>query len=307
MIQPGTLWQKTVQQTRRALQIGALKPIETESSFVRDQGADFLVRTVAGLACKARERQRHRYRSYAETTTPNPFLPYDRAMFVADISPTHLCLLNKYNVIEHHLLIVTRAFREQEELLDFEDFEALWICMAEFEALGFYNGGEASGASQRHKHLQLVPLPLAERGPRVPIEPLIGSAKFKGRLATIPCFPFVHSIAKLDPILVNDAQRAASETLRLYRLMLEKVGLNKRDSLSGQAQAGPYNLLVAREWMLLVPRRCECFKSISVNALGFAGAMLVKDKDEMRSLSKHGPIKVLEHTALPMEPTEYNV
>ncbi|NIO40609.1 MAG: phosphorylase, partial [Burkholderiales bacterium] len=38
----------------------------------------------------------------------NPFLPYGKDLFVSDISETHLALLNKFNVIDYHLLIVTR-------------------------------------------------------------------------------------------------------------------------------------------------------------------------------------------------------
>ena len=80
-------------------------------------------------------------------------------MFVADISPTHVCLLNKFNVIDHHLLVVTRAFEEQDAAINAADFAALWVCMAEVDGLAFYNGGKLAGASQRHKHLQIAPLP----------------------------------------------------------------------------------------------------------------------------------------------------
>ena len=84
----------------------------------------------------------------------DPFLPYEPEMFVADISPTHVCLLNKFNVIDHHLLVVTRAFEEQDAAINAADFAALWACMAEVDGLAFYNAGKLAGASQRHKHLQ---------------------------------------------------------------------------------------------------------------------------------------------------------
>jgi ATP adenylyltransferase len=296
MFKPGTLWASTVQQTERALESGALKPIMTESVFVRDRGIDFLVRTVSSLARKAEAREKQRAQSYSETKRANPFLPHEREMFVADLSATHLCLLNKFNVIDHHLLIVTRTFQEQEQLLNLEDFESLWTCMAEFDGLGFYNGGEEAGASQRHKHLQIVPLPLADRGPKLPIEPMFQTAEFTGPLGVVPALPFIHSIAKLEPDFVSDPRKAALDTYRLYRLMLEKVGLNKKDAASNAFQAGPYNLLLTREWMLVLPRAREFYESISVNALGFVGAMLVKGDKQMRALRKTGPMRVLAHT-----------
>ena len=91
-------------------------------------------------------------------------------MFVADISATHFCLLNKYNVLDHHLLIITREYVDQDQLIALEDFAALWACMAEIDGLGLYNAGTTAGASQSHKHLQLLPLPLADSGPPIPIE-----------------------------------------------------------------------------------------------------------------------------------------
>jgi len=43
-----------------------------------------------------------------------------------------------------------------------------------------------------------------------------------------------------------------------------------------------YNLLVMREWMVLVPRCRECFEGGSVNALGFAGCFFVRDFEQGR-------------------------
>ena len=72
-------------------------------------------------------------------------------------------LLNKYNVVPHHLLIITRHFESQESALTQADFQALWTCLAEYDSLGFYNSGESAGASQPHKHLQTVPLPMHDQ------------------------------------------------------------------------------------------------------------------------------------------------
>ena len=127
----------------------------------------FVVRTMSSLA------RRDESRSAAEASPGprrNPFLPYEDALYVAAITPTHVALLNKFPVQDDHLLIVTRAFAPQEALLDADDFLALAACLAEVDGLAFYNAGEVAGASQPHKHLQLVPLPLADGLAGVPIE-----------------------------------------------------------------------------------------------------------------------------------------
>jgi ATP adenylyltransferase len=173
-LQPGTLWPAILQQTEHALRCGALRPIETTETLIDEGGVRFLVRQVSSLARKEQTRQEHKVKA-GEGSAFNPFLPYEQDLFVADISDTHVALLNKFNVIDHHLLIVTRCFELQEALLDLADFAALTACMAEFDGIGFYNGGVQAGASQRHKHLQIVPLPLGASGPALPIESVLRS------------------------------------------------------------------------------------------------------------------------------------
>ena len=286
MFQHGTLWQKTCDSTKKALQAGTLRPISTKGTVIYDGGVDFLVRVVSSLARKSEGKK--------ET---NPFLPYEESMFVAEISDTHICLLNKFNVIDHHLLIIPRSFEEQESLLTLQDFEAIRICMAEFDGLAFYNGGEIAGASQGHKHLQMIPLPMANKGPRIPIEPLFASARFKDDLGIVPGLPFVHTFARLAPTIQEAPQQGAKELLRLYRVMLYAAGLNAPSEPQDSRQSGPYNLLITREWMMLIPRSEECFDSISVNALGFAGALLVQNKQQVQRLKDEGCMSALRKTS----------
>ena len=291
----GTLWQAVVRRTQEALARGDLQPIPTEPEFVEDGGIRFVVRVVANLARKRRfpsdicgqHGPRH-----------NPFLPYEQAMFVADISPTHVCLLNKYNVVEHHVLLVTREYEDQESALNRVDFEALWTCMAEYEGLGFYNSGVVAGASQPHKHLQFVPLPLAREGPAVPIEPLLANLRWDGELGRIACWPFRHAVARVSWSPSRAPGRLAAESEAAYREMLRAVGAVSGSPRTARPPA-PYNLLVTRSWMLVVPRACECFASVSLNALAFAGALLVRDEFQLQAIKAYGPLRVLQHVGFP--------
>ena len=56
----------------------------------------------------------------------NPFAPYDEALWVDHLSTTHMLLLNKFNVVAHHVLIVTRRFQQQTDPLNLQDLEATW-------------------------------------------------------------------------------------------------------------------------------------------------------------------------------------
>lgn len=302
-LEPGTLWAKVKERTEYALECGALQSIQTGCEFVEQDGVHFLVRIMPNLARKEKAKKNQDEESASSGSDINPFLPYDKDLFVTDISDTHLCLLNKYNVIDHHLLMVTRSFEHQENWLTLRDFEAMWTCLAEIDGLVFYNGGKTAGASQRHKHLQLVPLPLAGKGPRVPIESVLSSAVFQGSVGTVPAFPFAHALARLEPEWATSPSQAASATLECYFHLLQAVGLITNPILNGVRQTGAYNLLATRKWMLIIPRSLEAFDSISVNSLGFAGALLVRSAEQMKVLKEFGPMRVLQSVALPNEPT----
>jgi sulfate adenylyltransferase (ADP) / ATP adenylyltransferase len=299
LLQPGTLWPKIVDRCDRALQCGALLSIPTEFEFVEQNGVRFMVRTLVNLARKDEARQAQERLTSAGDRSFNPFLPYDEDLFVMDISDTHVCILNKFNVVDRHLLIITRAFEAQESLLTWSDFAAMWACLAEFDGLVFYNAGKIAGASQPHKHLQIVSLPLIPSEPhQIPIAPLLTSAVFQGEIATIPDLPFVHAFSKLDPLWANAPLQAAEATLGCYHRLLKAIC--RRDGEEDEMELSPcaYNLLATREWMLLVLRSQESFESISVNSLGFAGTLLVRNQEQMQVLKACGPMELLKQVAV---------
>jgi sulfate adenylyltransferase (ADP) / ATP adenylyltransferase len=298
-------------QTAYALACGALHPIETAHTVFDDVCVRFAVRVAANLARKEAARLT------PQTQPPrDPFLPYEPDLFVADMSPTHVALLNKFNVIDRHLLIVTRRYEPQEALLDIADFSALVQALREIDGLAFYNGGTAAGASQAHKHLQMVPLPLGGDGGspettgdtahQAPIESLLGSAQIvhgARPIATVPRLRFRHAFARLDTehfagpgaLMSNGAARVM---LDCYRALLDAVEVPAVDVDGVAHQGAPYNLLVTRRWMLVVPRSAECVDGISVNALGFAGSFFVRNAAQLQTLAQLGPMTALERVSV---------
>jgi ATP adenylyltransferase len=278
--------------TRSARASGALLPVETEQVEVEQGGVRFLVRVAASLARKAEERERA-----SVGPAPDPFLPPEPELTVAQLGETHVAVLNKFNVLERHLLIVTRDFEHQENLLTPQDLRVLFACMAELPSLGFYNGGSLAGASQPHKHLQLVPLPLAAGGTAMPMAPLFADGPRAG-VGVFPGLPFRHAFARLSrpvdagPDLVLDAHG-------LYQTLLGELGIAGIEVQGEVRHSAPYNLLVAEDWMLAVPRLAECFGSVSVNALGFAGSLFVKDRERLDAVRAAGPMSVLQAVAGP--------
>jgi ATP adenylyltransferase len=295
------LWKAVRERSAEAQRSGALQPISSESAVIEERGIRFVVRVLNHLHRKERAGARQ------QESGRNPFLPYEEALFVADVSSSHVAVLNKFNVLRDHLLVVTRVFEEQSLPLTRADFEALWACLGEGDALGFYNSGPDAGASQRHRHLQLVPLPLhgedtqasgaSGSGPsasrHLPLAPLLSAASFEGGIGRAPGLPFAHAMARLDDCEDESLDEAASMLHSRYQRLSRAVGC--------EGASRPYNLLATREWLLLVPRargRCD---GIPVNALGFAGAMLARDRAQLAALAERGPFAVLADVSLPLE------
>lgn len=291
--QPGTLWTAVCERARHALDRGALAPLETRSTVLSEAGITFSILGASTLRAKEAHERRPGDRP------ENPFLPPDPDLTVATLSPTHVAVLNRFPVLRHHLLVVTREYEEQSLPLEFTDFDALARCLDEIDGLGFYNSGPAAGASQRHRHLQLVPFPLGDGPAPTPIEPVISLVVEDPSRATLPPFPFRHAAAPLPATAwqaEDPAERArrAAESMRLaYRALAARIGLRLAPDEATEA----YNLLVTRRWMLLVPRRAESFEGVSINALGFAGSILIRNRREWETVRRAGPIEVLRSVA----------
>jgi len=287
-LKPGSLLQTMRTTTAQARASGALLSIPTDCWILQDGPVPFLLRVSANLARKEVADRAAGVRSALAKKPDNPFLPYERELFVDHLSPTHLALLNKFNVVDHHLLVVTRAYESQTAPLNPRDFEAMWAILHEIDGLFFYNGGKQAGASQHHKHLQLVPLPMHPSGPRIPVEPLILEALRQQQ--TRAELGFEHALCALDPLWVANPVFGAAASFRAYCQLLQGLGVNPQ-------QPGAYNLLATRTWMLVIPRSAESYRGIPVNSLGFAGSLFVRNQQQRQQLEDIGPMKLLREVS----------
>mmetsp|Transcript_9445 Transcript_9445/g.57624 ORF Transcript_9445/g.57624 Transcript_9445/m.57624 type:complete len:324 (+) Transcript_9445:237-1208(+) len=290
-------WRSIVDTYAKAERNGWAYKTDTRAEFLRDSTVDATV--VLRVATALRDKPK------AETKKQkgrwcNPFLPYDENLWCCDLSETHVLLLNKFNVVPHHTLVVTREFKSQEDPLESTDVEALWTTLQSYPsgALAFFNSGPHSGKSQPHKHVQVIPLPLAEGMPQLPFQHLLEQAwieaasKREGTLVDEACFsmkafPFVNFACKLNALM------STSQVHHQYRALLDKMAL--------QVKASPlsYNLLLTTEWMMAVPRRQESAGPVSVNALGFAGTFLLRSEEEISYIRNLGCLAVLQIVSMP--------
>ncbi len=94
---------------------------------------------------------------------------------------------------------------------------------------------------------------------------------------------------------ITGASGAAMAVATIDRLLAMDLPV---DSHGAGRQSGPYNLLVTRSWMLLVPRSRDSFRGVPVNALGFAGSLLVRNRRELQLVREIGPMTILREVGI---------
>lgn len=289
--QPGQLLQHIKRATQMGVDTGALAPISTTHTTHIERGIPFQLRVLKQLQRKDAARAIQVANKECKRPVRNPFLPYETDLFVADITPSYVGVLNKFNVVPHHILLITRTFVPQTQTLQIDDMQAVAHCLCDLESLMFYNGGEAAGASQPHKHLQWLPLPLAEGPFATPLDTHIQALPNDRNVQSLPPFSFAHGIRRFSySDVVNDMKEI------LYTAYTD---LLRHFSMDPDAQSPiyPYNLIATRTWMMLVPRSQEFYGSISVNALGFVGGLLARTEHDRETIEQEGPLHILQRVS----------
>ncbi|CAM9937951.1 unnamed protein product [Scytosiphon promiscuus] len=308
-----------------ALAAGITLPMHTTFEVVRapgdggrasegvEEGMDFIVSVISGGALEAKAAVATPPTSAASS---DPFDPrvLDSRMIVEELPPSHSLVLNKFNTMRNHALIITKEFQSQEAALTETDFSAWYRVVEQLPGVGFYNSAVEAGASQRHKHMQVIPddalwdyRPTAEEAIPVdePISRLVGSSRDVSKVWKLPEFRFQHAFTLLpSPEELADegagaagddpAQRMAAHLRERYVQLLREVGFDT-SSLSGQPENAPgdatgasdkvpvsslppYNAVLTTRWLMVVPRSRREWGGIDVNGMGFLGALLVREK-----------------------------
>jgi sulfate adenylyltransferase (ADP) / ATP adenylyltransferase len=121
----------------------------------------------------------------AEPAAADPkkkFDPFDHPsgdLYIGEIghprgSSSYVLVLNKFAIVANHFILATKEFKPQTDPLEPEDLEATFACLNEWEnataaaadrttarpgrLFAFFNSGVWSGASQAHRHVQLLPV-----------------------------------------------------------------------------------------------------------------------------------------------------
>ena len=177
----------------------------------------------------------------------------------------------------------SRGWQPQSGWLNDLDWQAVAGVAADTGGLWFFNSGATAGASQPHRHLQL--LPREREAASCPLASHL-AAQLAG---AVEPWPWAYRLsARLDPL-------GGSDLPQLYASHCDALGLGRAGL--DRAPRHAYNLVFDDHWFLTVRRRCEHQAGFSVNGLGFAGYLLSGSRSDLDWLRQHGPWALLAAVA----------
>lgn len=259
-----------------AVKDGSVKFTETTSKKLKDKcsGMPYYVSLAKSLMAKDKDSNKD----------VDPFeSPEDSMVVNSDINGDGKLqlLLNKYPVVEDHLILATKKFVKQDSILTPNELQTAYklICDLDDEDentrhLMFYNCGPESGSSQDHKHLQIIKLP--QNFITFQDKLCNGKEHFLPNIQDEPLqdnkVAFAHFVLPLpeDPTKVSEDLLAMCFVSLLQRtLTFFQDWLNEKPN-----RKTSYNVLLTKNWICLVPRS---------NANSLQGYINLKKEQELEA------------------------
>jgi len=231
--------------------------------------------------------------------------PFDKEVcknkYIAELSSTHALIYNEYPMVPLHILIITKEFESQMAPLSAADFYSVLEVMSSMNYFVFFNGGLNAGASQKHKHLQAIPHDSFSGD--LPLNMLVKKSKLKGetinnvQYTRVEAFRFAHVLCKFN----NLVSGLSDENIEERSKQLEAMYIESQKRLANSKLNIAYNMILTKEWMLIVLRKCElALNLIRVNALGFVGSFAVRSEVEYEFVQNTNPIEILNSITFPI-------
>lgn len=206
-----------------------------------------------------------------------------------------MLVLNKFPIIPNHFILATTEFKEQTDPLEASDLEASLALLeawqqasSEKKLFAFFNSGKHSGASQRHRHVQFLPIEdMKSDGVESEWDLLMNSA---ANLESLPLLVFRENLS---------SNASTQEVHDIYSMLLTKCrqAWDAHAEKTGMEKDGfSYNMGLTTASMVLCPRTQEGVKLqrddgtetgyIALNGTVTGGTLMVKQLEDWEYLRK---------------------
>jgi len=277
---------------------------ESTSEYLEENDVQYVLTYAPGLAKKPTQEKAPEQDSRPEGF--NPFAnPEESMTVIKDYANGQFnILLNKYPIVNNHLLLTTKEFKSQNSPLSPQDLIASLKIIEALEKsnkknekfFGFYNCGDNSGASQPHKHLQFLKIP--DNFSPLPSGLVSNQDPFIATSRREPLqsknVPFAHYVLPLE----KDSTKLYDEDyLALaFSSLLQRTLTTLRDSEKPTA----YNVVFTKKFLMVIPRSEAYYKGkLGLNATAFIGSILAKNEELLNMIKEVGPGKILEAVGFP--------
>ena len=267
-------WEKALNQTRLAIDNESLFPLKTDiiTTDLYEKN-DFIIRQLDTSKFNKKK---------IYGPKQNPFCPWEKILEIDKIGKNHQLILNKYPVQKGHILLITNSWKPQNGWLDINDWKAIKEVNNDTNGLWFFNSSPIAGASQPHRHFQLLRRSEGEL-----------SCPREKWFLEMNINKDTNNILKRN--IIVSKFNFLENSLSLFELYLElakKLGLGT--PVNDRKPRYSYNILITNRWISIIKRSNDHIHGFSINGLGFAGYLLVTDKSDINYLRKFGPEKLLE-------------
>ncbi|KAJ8077213.1 bifunctional AP-4-A phosphorylase/ADP sulfurylase [Marasmius tenuissimus] len=251
-----------------------------------------------------------------DASKPNdPFAPpYNNGLFVGYLRDArydeeeYVVLLNKYCVVKEHTLLVTKEFRSQSSPPTPDDLVNAYALLAAARKkhknmIAFYNCGELSGASQAHKHLQLIEV--EDDGPPIEVIAQQINLETPDKPFSISRLPYANHVYRFPSNLYSSRPEEVERILTQAFVSLLDLAISsiRYDSEYPQGKTS-YNVILTLNHIHVIPRCTDEYTlsstggTLNINSLGYAGMLLVKSEEELEAVKQEGISKILRATGL---------
>ncbi|UJR13210.1 hypothetical protein I4U23_000232 [Adineta vaga] len=226
--------------------------------------------------------------------------PYGNNLHVCDLpnyglnETAYVILLNKYPATKNHFLLLPHDFTKQSDLLTADDLSITYEIIRNYKStklVAFFNCGEESGASQKHKHVQFYPV--FENEP--PLDVYLQGQNDYDQANQLVQVPWAHFVISIHP--PNQSDQLGNYLIDKFIQLLDEMFSFKEGKDFDGAKTS-YNVLITKKHIHLIPRSKEIFvlsngSQKSIGGIDYAGIFNIKQEEDINELKNTGITNIL--------------
>ncbi|KAH6679890.1 putative phosphorylase [Plectosphaerella plurivora] len=217
---------------------------------------------------------------------------------VGQLNDTHLVILNIFPAVRpQYLLLTLDSYRSQYEPLQYEDISASWTFLHSLEVphVALYNCTPSGGCSRVHKHVQVLPYPVAS-------EQSVDEESFRlfpdnsnGNVRV----PYTHFLHRFDNQSARKSRQTSREVFDIYTKLLNQAKQCLEFAAGDTSTPCPHNVILVKNWILVIPRRAENKSGFMTNGLGMMGNIVTSNAEQAQKWLDKGVSAALAECGIP--------